>query len=106
MDVPSDAKTDRPRGWTTDTEMVREFDRPIGVDDALTSTVVEAIERWSELSDSQPLHDVVDASRLDGLFDTDAITAGNLPEVRFRFQDCLVTVLYGRTVRVIVERDR
>lgn len=98
----------RPGGWCTDTELVRVFDRPVDVVDAVVSSVAEAIERWPELSETPPLADFVDVAKLDGLFETKAVaSSGNCPcpSAEFQFQDCRVTVLYGRTLRIIVSRD-
>jgi hypothetical protein len=93
-------------GWTTDTELIREFHRPADVTDAVVSTVGEAVEEWPELSETPPLYHFVDAERLDGLFKTRATDdSGWLPSTAFQFQGCRVTVLYGPTIRVIMERD-
>lgn len=92
--------------WTTDTELVREFDRPVDVADAVTLTVVEAMEEWPELSETPPLDHFVDAEQLDGLFRAKATdVSGWLPSVKFQFQSCRVTLLYGSSIRMIVERD-
>lgn len=93
-------------GWTTDTELVREFDRPFDVSEALHSTVKEAIGQWPELSDTPPLHKFVDAEKLDGLFRTKATDdSGWLPSAEFQFQSCRLTVLYSSVIRVIIDRD-
>lgn len=93
-------------GWTTETELVRGFDRPVMVADAVGVTIHEAIQEWSELSETPPLHRSVDAENLDGLFRPQATgDSGWLPSVNFQHQSCRVTVLYGSSVRVIVERD-
>lgn len=93
-------------GWTTDTELVREFDRPTTVEDAVVSTVLAAVETWPELSETPPLAEFVAVENLDGLFRTKSTNdSGWLPSVAFRFQDCRVTVLYGSSIRVIVDRD-
>lgn len=106
MSKPVEGNPQRTLGWTADTELVREFDNPASVVDAVIATVTEAIEAWPELSEDPPLFDFVDAEHLDDLFGPDATEAGRwLPSVRFEFQGCGVTVLYGRTVRVIIERD-
>lgn len=92
-------------GWTTDTELVREFDRPALVSDAVIQTITDAIEAWPELSDSPSVFEFVDADKLDGLFKTRAVDdAGHVPSLEFRFQRALVTVMYASRVRVIVER--
>ena len=93
-------------GWTTETELVREFDRPVNVADAVVSSVVEAIEEWSEVSETPPLFHFVDVDKLSGLFKSKATNGGSwLPSAAFQFQDCRVKVLYGSTVRVIIKRD-
>ena len=93
-------------GWTTETELVRGFDRPVMVADAVGVTIHEAIQEWSELSETPPLYQSVDAENLDGLFRPQATgDSGWLPSVNFQHQSCRVTVLYGSSVRVIVERD-
>ena len=93
-------------GWTTDTQLVREFDRPFNVGDAVRSAVTDAIERWSELSETPPLYNFIDTDRLNGLFKTKAIDdSGWLPSTEFQFQTCRVTVLYGPVIRVIIERE-
>lgn len=101
-----DADSERRSGWATDTQLIREFDRPVNVSDAAALTVSEAVEKWSDLSDTPRLTHYVDAERLDGLFETEATDAGGwLPSVAFEFQGCQVTVLYGSAIRVIVDRE-
>ncbi len=93
-------------GWTTDTELVREFGRPVNVADAVSFTVDEATDKWAELSETPPLYHFVDAERLDGLFETNPTDdTGFLPSARFNFQGCRIEVLYGERVRVVVRRD-
>lgn len=93
-------------GWATDSELVRTFDRPVTVADAVGSTVGEAIDEWPELKATPPLYQFVDADRLDGLFEPRATNDSEwLPSATFPFQSCRVTVLYGPKLRVIVERD-
>jgi hypothetical protein len=93
-------------GWTTDTELVRVFDRPVNVGNAVISAVDEAIGQWSELAETPPLYNFVDTTRLDGLFKTKATDdSGWLPSAKFQFQSCRVTVLYGSSLRVIIKRD-
>lgn len=95
-----------PTGWSTDSQIVREFDRPVRVSDAVIETLMEAVEDWPELSRSPPVFEFVDADKLDGLFKTRAVDeTSHMPSVEFLFQDALVTVMYASTVRVIVERD-
>jgi hypothetical protein len=91
--------------WTSDTELVREFDRPVDVVDAVSSTVDEAVQRWSELSETPSLYQFVDVESLDRLFKTEATDSRWLPSVEFQFQSCRVTLLYGSSLRIIVERD-
>jgi hypothetical protein len=92
-------------GWTTDTKLVREFDRPVVVSDAVVESLVEAMESWPELRDTLPVAEFVDAEKLDGLFKTRAVDdTGHVPSLEFRFQQALVTVMYASRVRVIVER--
>jgi hypothetical protein len=96
----------RASGWTTETELVREFDRSVNIVDAVSSTVDEAIGRWSELSETPPLHEFVDVENLNGLFKPKATDdCGWLPSAKFQFQSCRVTLLYGSSIRVIAERD-
>jgi hypothetical protein len=93
-------------GWTTDTELIREFDRPTTVEDAVVSTVLEAVEKWPELSETPPLAQFVAVENLNELFRSKATDdSGWLPSVAFRFQGSRVTVLYGSSIRVIVDRD-
>lgn len=93
-------------GFTTESELVRVFDRPTNVSDAVTSTVTEAVDKWSELSSAPPLWEFVDTNKLDGLFKTKATDdSGWLPSAEFQFQGCRVTVLYGSSINVIVERN-
>lgn len=93
-------------GWTTDAELVREFERPVNVADAVIFTVDEATDKWAELSEAPPLYHFVDAESLDGLFKTNAEDdSGFLPSATFNFQGCRITVLYGARVRVVVRRD-
>ena len=95
-----------PTGWSTDSQIVREFDRPVRVSDAVIETIDKAVEDWHELSSSPPLFEFVDADNLDGLFKTRTVEKTSyMPSVEFVFQDALVTVMYASTVRVIVERD-
>lgn len=97
--------TDSTSVWTTDGELLREFDRPVDVADAVGTSVGSAIEEWSELSRAPPLYEFVDLEKLDGLFGTRATDDGAvLPSATFQFQSCRVTVLYGSTVRVIIDR--
>jgi hypothetical protein len=94
------------KGWSTDSQIVREFDRPVRVSDAVIETLTKAIEDWSELSKFPPVAEFVDADNLDGLFKTRAVDdTSHIPSVEFLFQDALVTVMYGATVRVIIEQD-
>jgi hypothetical protein len=98
-------KLEKTPGYTTETELVRRYDRPVKVSDAVTSTVTEAIDQWSELSTSPPLWEFVDADKLDGLFKTKANDDSSFrPSVEFNFQKCRVTVLYGPSIRVIIGR--
>lgn len=93
-------------GWTTETVLVREFDRSVDSITAVVSTVEEAIERWPELSETPPLYQFVDIEHLDGLFKTTATNDSRwIPSAEFPFQSCLVTVLYGSSLRVTIERD-
>ena len=92
--------------WSTDTQLVRGFERPVVVSEAVISTLMEAVDHWPELNESPPVFEFVDADNLDGLFKTRAVDdTSHTPSVEFLFQGALVTVLYGSTVRVIVERD-
>lgn len=97
---------ERSGGWETDTKLVREFARPVSVVDAVTATVSEAVETWPELSETPPLYEFVDVEKLDGLFKTRATDDTRwLPSAAFRFQGCRVTVMYGRSIRVMIERE-
>lgn len=107
MSKPRQASTPNARGWMSDSELVREFARPVDVTDAVVSTVQEATDKWQDLSERPLLSDFVDAKKLDGLFKTKAVDDSQwLPSAEFRFQCCRVTVLYGREIRVIIQRDR
>lgn len=107
MSEIEDINTPKTPGWTSDSELVREFARPVAVADAVVSTVYEAINKWPDLSNTPPLYDFVDVERLDGLFRSKAVDSSRwAPSVEFRFQSCQVTVLYGREIRVIVQRDK
>jgi hypothetical protein len=93
-------------GWGTETELVRTYDRPVNVVDAVGVAVTDAIEEWPELSETPPLHRFVDGEQLDGLFGPEATDgSGRLPSVDFQFQGCRVTVMYGSSIRVIVRRN-
>lgn len=93
-------------GWTTETELAREFDRPVDVADAVISTVLEAVEQWPELSETPPLCHFIDTEQLNGLFKTKAVDdSGWIPSIKFHFQSCRVTLLYGSSIRVIIECD-
>ena len=106
MAESSPYRESEPTGWSTDSQIVREFDRPVRVSGAVIETLIEAVEDWPELSRSPPVFEFVDADKLDGLFKTRTVEETSyMPSVEFLFQDALVTVLYGSTVRVIVERD-
>jgi hypothetical protein len=106
MSKHSDTSEQRLSGWTTDTQLVREFDRPTNVSDVVFLTVSDAIETWADLSETPPLLHYVDAEKLDGLFKTEATDgSGWLPSAAFEFQGCRVTVLYGSTIRVIVDHE-
>jgi len=106
MAESSPHRESEPTGWSTDSQIVREFDRPVRVSDAVIETLMQAVEDWPELSRSPPVFEFVDADKLDGLFKTRAVEeTSHMPSVEFPFQGALVTILYGSTVRVIVERD-
>ena len=106
MAQSSPHRESEPTGWSTDSQIVREFDRPVRVSDAVIETLMEAVEDWPELSRSPPVFEFVDADKLDGLFKTRTVEeTSHMPSVEFLFQDVLVTVMYASTVRVIVERD-
>lgn len=93
-------------GWETESELVRTYDRPATISDAVTSTVMDAVRQWPELSETPPLYQFVDVEHLDGLFKTKATDdSGWIPSVEFPFQSCRVTVMCGSSVRVIVKRD-
>lgn len=90
---------------TTERVLVREFDRSVDTVPAVCLTVEEAIERWSELAETPTLYQFVDVENLDGLFKTAATDDNRLiPSTEFPFQTCWVTVLYGSSLRVIIER--
>ena len=106
MAESSPHRESEPTGWSTDSQIVREFDTPVRVSDAVIETLIEAVEDWPELSRSPPVFEFVDADKLDGLFKTRTVEeTSHMPSVEFLFQDVLVTVMYASTVRVIVERD-
>ena len=108
-DTKSQRETHTPEaaGWTTDAELVREFDRPVNVADAVSSTVAEAIGQWPEVSETPPLYRFVDVEKLNGLFKTNATDDSSLlPSAKFRFQGCQVTVLYGSSILVIIRREQ
>ncbi|MFB6252360.1 MAG: hypothetical protein ABEI27_11880 [Halobellus sp.] len=105
MGQTQDTDPGQARGWSTDEKFIREFDRPVGIEQALVSTVTEATQEWSELSATPPLEEFVDAERLEGLIKTKSLdTTDSLPLIQFPFQSCQVTVLYGLTVRILIER--
>lgn len=105
MSKPQQFTPSRAQGWETDTTLVREFARPVSVVDAVTSTVAEAAEAFPGFSETPQLDQFVDVSKLDGLFKTRATDSNWLPSAVFRFQECRVTVLYGRSIRVMIERN-
>jgi len=106
MAKSSPDRESRPKGWSTDSLIVREFDRPVCVSEAVTETLMQAVEDWPDLSRSPPVFEFVDVDKLDGLFKTRAVDeTSHMPSVEFLFQDALVTVMYASTVRVVVERD-
>jgi hypothetical protein len=94
-------------GWATQETLVREFVRPTHVPDAVHETIADAIEAWPQLSEAPPLAAFVDVEKLDGLVTQRAVEdVREVPSVRFPFQRCRVTILYGSLLRVIVERNR
>lgn len=102
----SEANTHSVSGWATDTKLVRTYERPADAAAAVTSTIAKAVKQWPELSDTPPLYEFVDVDKLDGLYGTKATDdSGWLPSAEFQFQSCRVTVLYGSSLRVIVNRD-
>lgn len=102
----SEGNTHSVSGWATDTKLVRTYERPADAATAVTSTISKAIQQWPELSDTPPLYEFVDVDKLDGLYGTKATDdSGWLPSAEFQFQSCRVTVLYGSSLRVIVNRD-
>ncbi|WP_299269334.1 HalOD1 output domain-containing protein [Halorientalis sp.] len=103
---PGTGATHNASGWETATDLVREYDRPVSVGDAVHAAVIDAAEAWPEVSDEPPLQHFVDIERLDGLFKTKATDdSGWLPSVSFRFQGCQINVLYGAVIRVIIDRE-
>jgi hypothetical protein len=93
-------------GWGAYTIIEREFDKSVRVSDAVLETIMKAVEDWPELDQSPPVYEFVAVDKLDGLFETRAAgDTSRIPSVEFPFQDAHVTVLYGSTVRVIVDRD-
>lgn len=93
------------QGWTRPTEIFWEFPRPMPVSDAVALTVAEAIAKWPEVREAQPLSEVIELSQLDNLFKLPASESVRPhPTTEFRFQNCDVTVLYGHTIRVIINR--
>ena len=95
-----------PTGWSTNSQIVREFDRPVRVSEAVIETLIEAVDHWPELSRSPPVFEFADVYKLDGLFKTRTVDeTSHMPSVECPFQDVLVTVMYASTVRVIVERE-
>lgn len=106
MSKPGESDTQGRFGWSSETELVREFARPANVTDAVSATVAEAVDTWPELSDTPSLFEFVDTEKLDGLFGKRATSDGQrLPSADFSFQGCQVTVLYGRTIRVVIQRE-
>jgi len=106
MAESSPHRESKPAGLSTDSLVIREFDRPVCVSEAVIETLMKAVEDWPDLSRSPPVFEFVDADKLDGLFKTRAVEeTSHVPSVEFLFQDALVTVMYASTVRVIVERD-
>jgi hypothetical protein len=93
-------------GWATQDTLVREFVWPTNVSEALHETIADAVEVWPGLSETPPLAAFVDADKFNELVTERAVDDHRVvPSVRFAFQNCLVTVLYGSVLRVIVERD-
>ena len=68
MSESSPYQGSEPTGWSTDSQIVREFDRPVRVSEAVIETLIEAVEDWPELSRSPPVFEFVDTDNLDGLF--------------------------------------
>lgn len=76
------------------------------VSDAVALTVKEAIVQWAEIDEQQSILEVIELSQLDDLFKLPASDRiSSLPIVEFSFQNCDVTVLYGQTIRVIINRN-
>lgn len=93
-------------GWSTETELVREFDASTNVSDAVAVAVTDAINEWPMVSESPPLAEFVEVENLDGLFGHESRNSADwLPSVTFQFQGCRVTALYGSKLRVLIERD-
>jgi len=67
MAESSPHRESEPTGWSTDSQIVREFDRPVRVSDAVIETLIEAVEDWPELSRSPPVFEFVDADKLDAI---------------------------------------
>lgn len=106
MSSKQETNSQKLSGWTTETELVREFENPDEIAQNVCLAVEEAIEEWPELSPTPPLDQFVEVERLDELFGAETTDGSTwLPSVTFQYQRCRVTVLYGSTVRVIVERD-
>ncbi|ELZ44180.1 hypothetical protein C464_15145 [Halorubrum coriense DSM 10284] len=85
---------------------MREFGQAADIGDAVCLTVDEAVATWSELSETPSLLRFVDVDSLDGLFKAKATdNNGWLPSTNFQFQSCRVTLLYGASIRVIVDRE-
>lgn len=104
-DERSEADERSVSGWVTETKLVRTYDRPVDAATVVTSAVGEAIQQWPELSEAPPLYQFVDVDNLGALFKRKAEDSGWLPSAEFQFQSCRVTVLYGSSLRVIINRN-
>jgi hypothetical protein len=104
-DDRSEADARSVSSWATETKLVWTYDRPVDTAAVVTLAVGEAIEQWPELSDAPPLYDFVDVDNLGALFKRKAEDSGWLPSAEFQFQSCRVTVLYGSSLRVIINRN-
>lgn len=98
--------TNRASGLTTETKLVRAYDRPGKVVEAITSRVTETIQRWLELSETSPLYQFVGVEKFDGSFETKTTeNNGWLPSAGVQSQSRRVTLPCGSSIRVTIERD-
>jgi hypothetical protein len=97
----------RPGGWATDNQILREFDRPVTVSEALLATLLEAVDTWPELDEMPPMTKLANLDIINML--AEDWMPGDRKEFRsieFKSGGLVVNIIYGATsVRILIKRS-